>query len=76
MLRRASSPSRASEAEASGGVGLGVAVDEEGWKAFEGEGGGEVDGGGGFADSAFLIDDGDDLGGGGAGLWDWRWSGW
>jgi len=57
----------AGEAEASGGVGLGVAVDEEGGKAFEGEGGGEVDGGGGFADSAFLVDDGDDLG--------WRWGG-
>ena len=38
-------------------------------EAFEGEGGGEVDGSGGFADSAFLVDDGDDLGGQGFGLW-------
>ena len=32
-------------------------------EAFEGEGGGEIDGGGGLADSAFLIDDGENLGG-------------
>ncbi len=59
----------AGEAEASGGVGLGVAVDEEGGKAFEGEGGGEVDGGGGFADSTLLVDDGDDL----RGRWGQAW---
>jgi hypothetical protein len=61
------------EAEASGGVGLGVAVDEEGGEAFEGDGGGQVDGGGGFADSPFLVNDGDDLrrgrGGRGFGVW-------
>jgi len=61
------------EAEAPGGVGLGVAVDEEGLEAFQGDGGGEVDGGGGFADPALLVDDGDDLRRGGGGLWfvDW-----
>ena len=53
----------AAEAQASGGVGLGVAVDEQGREAFEGERGGEVDGGGGFADAALLVDDGDDFGG-------------
>ena len=52
----------AAKAHAAGGVGLGVAVDEEGGDAFEGEGGREVDGGGRFADSALLIDDSDDLG--------------
>ncbi len=57
------------EAEATGGVGLGVAVDEEGGEAFEGEGCGEVDGGGGLADSSLLVDDSDDLGGSG------RWCG-
>jgi hypothetical protein len=72
----------AGEAEASGGVGLGVAVYKEGRETFEGEGGGEVDGGGGFADTTFLVDDGDDLGGarrggGGvcrAGCWRGGWS--
>ena len=63
----------AGETEASGGVGLGVAVDEQGREALEGDGGGKVDGCGGFADSTLLIDDGDDLGwdGGGLGFVDW-----
>jgi hypothetical protein len=49
------------KAEAAGGVGLGVAVDEEGWEALERNGRGEVDCGGGFADSTLLIDHGKDL---------------
>ena len=65
MLRRALRRGGTREAEAAGGVGLGVAVDEEGGDAFEGEGGGEIDGGGGFADATFLVDDGDDAGGDG-----------
>ena len=51
----------ASEAETSGGVGLGVAVNEQGGEAFEGDGGREIDRGSGFTDSAFLVDDSDDL---------------
>jgi hypothetical protein len=61
----------AGEAEATGGVGLGIAVDEKGWEAFEGDGGGEVDGGGGFTDSALLVDNGDDLGWGCYWFVDW-----
>ena len=57
----------ASEAQAAGGVGLGVAVDEEGWEAFLGEGGGEIDGGGGLSDAALLVYDGDDFAGSGPG---------
>jgi hypothetical protein len=52
------------EAEASGGVGLGVAVDEKGWDAFQGQRGGQINGCGGLAYSALLVDDGEDLGGG------------
>ena len=48
------------QAEAGGGVGLGVAIDEEGWDAAGGEAGGEVDAGGGLSDSAFLVGDGND----------------
>jgi len=51
----------APEAEASGGVCLGIDVDEQGWDAFECQRGGEIDSRSGFTDSAFLIDDGDDL---------------
>ena len=51
------------ESEATGGIGLGIAVDEEGWEAFEGEGGGEIDGGGGLAYSPFLVDYSDDFAG-------------
>ena len=48
------------QAEAGGGVGLGVAIDEEGWDAAGGEAGGEVDAGGGLSDSALLVGDGND----------------
>ena len=51
----------AGKAEASGGVGLGIDVEEEYGNAFKGDGGGQIDGRGGFADSALLVDDGDDL---------------
>jgi hypothetical protein len=50
------------EAEAAGEVGLGVQVDEEDALLGEGEGGGEIDGGGGLADAAFLVCDGEDPG--------------
>jgi hypothetical protein len=46
--------------ETGGGVALGVGVDEEDALIFEGKGSGEVDGGGGFADASFLIDDAED----------------
>ncbi len=48
------------ESEAGGGVGLRIAIDEEGWDAAGGEAGGEVDAGGGFPYSAFLVGDGND----------------
>jgi hypothetical protein len=47
---------------AAGGVGLRVEVDQEGGVAAVGQAGRQVDGRGGLADAAFLIDDGDDLG--------------
>ena len=50
------------EAEAAGGVALRIGVDEERAVAREREGGGEVDGGGGLADAALLVRDGDHLG--------------
>ena len=50
----------AKESEAAGGVGLGVAVDEEGWGLVRRERRGEVDGGGRLADSALLVGDRDD----------------
>ena len=49
------------EAEAGGGVGLGVAVDQEDLEAFESEACGEIDGCGGFADSALLVDNAENL---------------
>ena len=45
-----------------GAVGLGIEVDQEGLQTLGGEGGGEVDGGGGLPDSPFLIRDADDHG--------------
>ena len=48
-------------------VGLGVEVDEEDFFAGVGEGGAEVGGGGGFADAAFLVEEGDDAHGWGSG---------
>ena len=50
----------AEEAEAAGGVGLGVAVDQQSWGAMRGERGGEIDGGGRLADSALLVGDRND----------------
>ena len=50
----------AQEAEAAGGVGLGIAVDEEGWSLVRGKRGGEVDGGGRLADATLLVGDRDD----------------
>jgi hypothetical protein len=44
------------ETEAGGAVGLGVAVHQKDFEAFESEAGGQVDGRGGLADSALLID--------------------
>ena len=55
--------SGAFEAEAAGGVGLWVYIDEEGGQTVKGKGGGEVNGGGGFADATFLVDDGEDAAG-------------
>ena len=46
--------------DAAGEVALRIDVDEEDAPLGEGERGGEVDGGGGFADAAFLVGDGDD----------------
>ena len=48
------------EPDAAGEVGLGVDVDEEDALFGEGEGRRQVDGGGGFADAAFLVGDGED----------------
>jgi hypothetical protein len=48
------------EAEAAGGVALGVHVHEEHAAAEGGEASAEVHGGGGLADAAFLVDDCDD----------------
>ena len=48
-------------AAACGGVALRVEVDDEDAFAFGGERCREVDGGGGFADAAFLVGDGEDL---------------
>lgn len=46
---------------ACGSIALEIEVDGEGVAVFGGQGGGWVDGGGGFADSAFLVDDDEDL---------------
>jgi hypothetical protein len=49
------------EAEARGGVCLGVAVDKKGLETFDCEAGGKVDGCSGLADSALLIDNAENL---------------
>ena len=46
--------------DAAGQVALGIDVNEQHSLSAEGEGRGEVDGGGGLTDSAFLVRDGDD----------------
>ena len=48
------------DAHVGGEVGLGVEVDEDDFFAGVGESGAEVGGGGGFADAAFLVEEGDD----------------
>lgn len=48
------------EADGGGGVGLGVAVNEESLLFCDGEASREVDGGGGFAYTTFLVGYGDD----------------
>ena len=50
----------AAESEAGGGVALRVEIDEQDGLAGGAEGGGEVDAGCGFADSAFLVGNGQD----------------
>ena len=48
------------DAKAAGGVSLGVEIYEKDSLAREGEASGEVDGGGSFADAAFLVSDSED----------------
>ena len=50
----------AGEAQAAGGIGLGVAIDDQGPHVVAGEGRTQIDGGSCLADPAFLIGDGDD----------------
>jgi hypothetical protein len=45
------------EAEPTGGIGLGVAINQEDALADGGQTGGEVDGGGCFTDATFLVGD-------------------
>ena len=49
------------QTEAGGGVCLRVAVDQEDVEAFKSEAGGQVDGSGGFANSALLVDNAENL---------------
>ena len=48
------------DAEAGGGVALGVGVDDQDAEVIGGQGGGQIDGGGGFSDAALLVGDGKD----------------
>ena len=48
------------DAKAGGGIALRVGVDDQDLKVVGGKGGGQVDGGGGFSDSAFLVGNGED----------------
>ena len=48
------------ESEGAGGISLGIAIDDESALFGGGERGAEIDGGGGFAYSAFLICNSDD----------------
>ena len=50
-------------ANRAGGVGLRVEIDEQGVDFFLGQGSGEIDGRGGFADAALLVGNGEDSGG-------------
>ena len=56
------------DADGTGGVGLGIEIDQKRVDFLLGESGGEVDGGRGLADAAFLIGDGENGGGHGEGL--------
>ena len=49
------------DAEAAGAVGLGVEIDQQDALAADGEGGGEIEGGGGFPNPAFLVCDGNNF---------------
>jgi hypothetical protein len=49
------------EAEARGGVGLGIAINEEDLEPLERQAGGKINGSGGFAHSTLLVDEPDDL---------------
>ena len=62
----------AEEAETAGGVGLGVAIDQQRARAEGGERRRQVDGGRGLADSALLVGDCDDASHGCAGEADSR----
>ena len=48
------------DAEAAGGVALGVGIDDEDANVIGGERSGEIDGGRGFPDAAFLVGDCED----------------
>jgi hypothetical protein len=52
------------DAKAGGGVALRIEVDEQHVAAEGGKAGGQIYGGGGFADAAFLVGDRDDAAGG------------
>ena len=58
MEWRLSSRGKPSPEEA---LACGIAVDQKNLETFECEAGGKIDCGGGFADSAFLIDDAENL---------------
>ncbi len=53
---------RAFQAHSAGGIALGIQIHQQDLGTCEGKVGGQVDGGGGFADPAFLAGDGDDSG--------------
>lgn len=50
------------DADAAGGVALRIAIDQQGRSAGSGQAGGQIDGAGGFANPAFLVDDANDCG--------------
>ena len=49
-------------AHATGGIGLRIEIEKQNTLTECGEAGGEIDGGGGFSHTTFLIGDGDDFG--------------
>jgi hypothetical protein len=56
------------DAERAGGIGLRIEVDQERVNLFVGERGGEIDRGGGLADAALLVGDGENGRGHGSSL--------